>query len=443
MCDTFVAVGGATADGSVIFGKNSDREPNEAHELVIVPAAEHAAGERVRCTHITIPQVGRTRRTFLAKPYWIWGAEMGFNDAGVVIGNEALFNRGTREPSPGLLGMDLLRLGLERAGSAAEAIAVMAELLGRHGQSGQAGHTHDFQYDNSFIAADAAEAWVLETMGREWVARRVPDVASISNGLTTRREWDLASVGVTNGTDVARKYAEPVFTRFADATGRQCRTYDALADRVGRVTVTDAMSVLRKHAGADAAPPSASPDWTPATAIIGQDICMHAGFGPVRSSQTTGSLVAHISADGVTAWVTGTAAPCTSTFKPVWLDTGLPDLGPPPRGYDDDGRSLWWRHERLHRATLVDYPTRSAAYRDERDELEVGLVAAVPSAAAAVARRRQATTTAFERVDEAESRWLSRIRRLPVQRSRFEALRTAPYYRTWATFDRQARLRRD
>lgn len=41
MCDTFVALGSATADGSVIFGKNSDREPNEAHELCVLPRTQH------------------------------------------------------------------------------------------------------------------------------------------------------------------------------------------------------------------------------------------------------------------------------------------------------------------------------------------------------------------------------------------------------------------
>ncbi|MFN8126408.1 MAG: C69 family dipeptidase [Candidatus Nanopelagicales bacterium] len=348
MCDTFVALGAATADGSMIFGKNSDREPNEAHELVVVPAADHAAGSEVRCTHITIPRTGPTRRMLLAKPYWIWGAEMGLNDAGVVLGNEALFNKGTKEDEPGLLGMDLLRLGLERAGSAAEAVTVITDLLERYGQGGQAGHTHDFTYDNSFLAADADEAWILETMGRDWVARRVTRVGSISNGLTTRTQWDLASMGVTDGTDVARRWTEPVFTKFAAAGDRQCRTTDALSDAGGRVDVAHAMAVLRGHRSSD-------PSWSPAYPVMGQDVCMHAGYGPVRSSQTTGSLVVRIGADGATAWVTGTAAPCTSIFKPAWVDSGLPDTGPRPRGWFD-ARTLWWRHELLHRRTLLDYP---------------------------------------------------------------------------------------
>ncbi|MGC9349870.1 MAG: acyl-CoA--6-aminopenicillanic acid acyltransferase, partial [Anaerolineae bacterium] len=93
MCDTLVATGDVTADGVTVFGKNSDREPNEAHHVVRVPAADHAPGTRVECTYIDVPQVGHTHAVLLAKPFWIWGAEMGVNDQGVVIGNEAVFTK--------------------------------------------------------------------------------------------------------------------------------------------------------------------------------------------------------------------------------------------------------------------------------------------------------------------------------------------------------------
>lgn len=435
MCDTFVALPSATTDGSVILGKNSDREPDEAHEIIRLPAANHEPGGRVRCTHIDIPQVQRTRAVVLAKPYWIWGAEMGVNDAGVAIGNEALFNKGTREDAAGLIGMDLLRLGLERASSASEAIGIMAELLGRHGQSGQAGHTHDFEYDNSFIAADATEAWVLETMGREWVARRVVDVDSISNGLTTGSQWDRASIGVAAGTDVATTYAEPIYTRFAAAEYRRCRTRDTLRERLGGVRLADAMALLRDHGAAS----HADPDWTPADGLVGQEVCMHAGFGPVRSSQSTGSLVAHLTPSGATVWLTGTSAPCTSTFKPVWVDVDLPDLGPRPRGVFDPS-TLWWRHELLHRATLVDYPHRHRRYAAERDEIESRLLADAPTPAAAAAARTSFTREAFSLVDEAEQRWTAAIRDLPVTRSVAQSLRQSLYRRAWRGFDRAARL---
>jgi secernin len=50
VCDTLVAVGDATVDGSVILAKNSDREPNEAHVLTHVARAWHETGAMVKCT---------------------------------------------------------------------------------------------------------------------------------------------------------------------------------------------------------------------------------------------------------------------------------------------------------------------------------------------------------------------------------------------------------
>ena len=53
-----------------------------------------------------------THGVVLSKPAWLWGAEIGANDQGVAIGNEAVWNR-LSDPEydavPRLLGMDLLR----------------------------------------------------------------------------------------------------------------------------------------------------------------------------------------------------------------------------------------------------------------------------------------------------------------------------------------------
>jgi secernin len=55
----------------------------------------------------------------------MWGAEIGTNEHGVVIGNKGLSARSAAPRVPALIGMDLIRLGLEWAASAAEAVAVI------------------------------------------------------------------------------------------------------------------------------------------------------------------------------------------------------------------------------------------------------------------------------------------------------------------------------
>ena len=120
MCDTIVALRNSTADGSVLFAKNSDRDPNEAHEVILIQRQKHSAGSSVKCTYIEIPQVEETYKVLLCKPFWIWGAEMGSNEFGVTIGNEAVFTRIPYGKTPGLIGMDFLRLALERAKTASK-----------------------------------------------------------------------------------------------------------------------------------------------------------------------------------------------------------------------------------------------------------------------------------------------------------------------------------
>jgi dipeptidase len=63
----------------------------------------------VRCTYVAVPQVPETFGVVLCKPFWIWGCEMGVNDCGVAIGNEAVFTKESYDKAPGLLGMDMAR----------------------------------------------------------------------------------------------------------------------------------------------------------------------------------------------------------------------------------------------------------------------------------------------------------------------------------------------
>ncbi len=317
MCDTFVALGNATADGAVILGKNSDREPNEAHEICIFPAADHEPESTVQCTYLEIPQVAHTYAVLLAKPFWIWGAEMGVNEHGVAIGNEAIFTKAPCDTGKGLIGMDFIRLALERSMTAWEALFTITALLETYGQGGSCGFTHPFFYHNSFLLADPQEAWVLETADRQWVAEKVQGVRSISNAATIGAHWDLASNDLVpyaldrgwckhpKQFHFARCYSDFTYTTFSDARKRQICTTQLLAQKQGQIDVRSAMQTLRSHGL------QASPRFRVDQALLGATVCMHAGAGPVRNSQSVGSLVAHLTAERVSSWVTGTSAPCT------------------------------------------------------------------------------------------------------------------------------------
>lgn len=375
MCDTMVSL----TDDGVLFAKNSDRDPNEAQVLRWYDAQQHEPGSTLRCTWSVIPQVAETRRVLLSQPWWMWGAEMGANDAGVVIGNEAVFTRGAKDPrdkdapSP-LLGMDLVRLGLERASTAHEAVGVIVALLEEHGQGGSCSHEHPrFTYDNSFLVADANGAVVLETAGRRWVTEEVTGPGrSISNGLTIP--------------GFADKHADPVRGRVAACAARRTRTEHAAS----RAThPADLMAALRDHGDA------AGPQWSPVNGALSAP-CAHAG-GLVTSTQSTASWVADLRVPSeVRHWVTGTSAPCTSVFKPVSVTRPL-DVDPSamPRNTFDPGYR-WWRHERLHRLVLRDHPASVARFAAERERLEAGWIAAPPPGA-----------EAFAAADAAEERWLA------------------------------------
>jgi len=368
-CDTMVVV----RPGSVLFAKNSDRDPNEAQFLDWQPRRSHTAGARLRCTWIEIAQVRETSAVLLSRPFWMWGAEMGANEHGVVIGNEAVFTR-QRYARTGLTGMDLLRLALERAATAGDAVAVITGLLEQYGQGGGCGHEdRDFTYHNSFIVADHGGGYVLETAGRHWAVERVEAGArSISNGLTIEpfaaRYSDRIKTAVS-----ACRIRQPLTQRRAAGAAGPGDLMAALADH-GRGGLGPRYSVVN---GAMAAP------------------CMHAG-GVAASSQTTASWVAELRPGGAAHWVTATAAPCTSLFKPVCVAAPL-DLGPEPSDRYDPA-ALWWRHERLHRIALKDPAAAFPVFWPERDKVQARWLAAPPGPDAA-----------FAEADDLLARWTADV----------------------------------
>jgi dipeptidase len=186
MCYTFLALAPATADGSVIFGKNSDREPNEAQILEYHPGRVHALPADIACTYVKIPQVKETYATLLSRPFWMWGAEMGANEKGVVIGNQAVWTRMPLVKSNGLTGMDMLRLALERSANADQALETIVQLLTDYGQGGICGYQDKrMTYHNSYIIADPHVGWIVETAGPFWTALKIKEYLNPSGLIKT------------------------------------------------------------------------------------------------------------------------------------------------------------------------------------------------------------------------------------------------------------------
>lgn len=368
MCDTMVTI----TDDGVLFAKNSDRDANEAQVLEWHAAADHEPDSVVKTTWIEVEQVPRTHAIVISRPWWMWGAEMGANEHGLVIGNEAVFTKESTRGELGLLGMDLLRLALERAQTASDAVQMIVKLLEHHGQVGPCSFEHPkFTYHNSFLIADVHGAVVLETAGRHWAVETVSGRArSISNGLT---------IG-----SFAEKYSDRLRGAVAGCAIRRGLTQKLASGASGPA---DMMAILRDN-GTDA-----DPDWSIwRGSMVGPN--MHAG-GILASSQTVSSWVSDLR-DKPLHWATGTADPALSLFKPIRIDQPA-DLGPLPTNTFDT-ESLWWRHELLHRRALLNWNTAHAAIASERDETETAWIANPPST-------EQAITIAAE----LEKAWLNRI----------------------------------
>uniref|UniRef100_A0A8D1XIP4 Secernin 1 n=2 Tax=Sus scrofa TaxID=9823 RepID=A0A8D1XIP4_PIG len=186
----FVAFPPRAKDGLVVFGKNSARPRDEVQEVVYFSATDHEPESKVECTYISVDQVPRTHAIMISRPAWLWGAEMGANEHGVCIANEAINAREPAAETEALLGMDLVRLGLERSATAKEALDVIVALLEEHGQGGNyyedAGSCHSFQ--SAYLIVDCEEAWVLETVGKYWAAEKITESITVQTMIDILRD---------------------------------------------------------------------------------------------------------------------------------------------------------------------------------------------------------------------------------------------------------------
>ncbi|MER9236244.1 C69 family dipeptidase [Mesorhizobium sp. M0622] len=330
---------------------------------------------------------------------------------------------------PGLLGMDLLRLTLERAATADEGLDILIALLERYGQSGRASATRDMTYHNSFIIADGRGGWIVQTAGRHWVAKRIQGWASISNVYSIGSDYDRISAHAADFAtqsgwhdpaadapfdfatqsgwhdpaadapfDFAAAYADPEFPALPGCVARFALSQAQLTslEERGKISLEEVFAVLRSHGAGDA-----DAGWR-----LGADgesvLCMHArspeGF------ETAASMVAELprpeKPDEPLLFWASLASPCMSTFVPVWPGAETPRAWMQP---EDGAFDAWWEQESMQRLIERDYGRYAKAPRALFAELEADTLAAVRalSADAAKAVRAELTSDIIVRQQEA------------------------------------------
>ena len=396
-CDTWVALPDATSSGCTMLGKNSDRTNFDCQPLFLHLRVQWPAGSQIDLGRITIPQVEETFATLGSSPYWCWGYEEGINEHGVAIGNEGIRNkvfaellaaqaRG-EEPAPGPTGMDLIRLGLERGRTAREALDAITRLVEQYGQFGSGLPCLPATlggYDNSYIIADSREAWVLETAGNHWVARRISQgTTSISNTLSIESDFDLTSEGLVNyavkkgwwlsdkatAFDFTEAYLDDSPTgsgqRMLSLPRARCSSA-LLSDKQGNITLRWMMGIARDR--------TSKPT--------------------IDRDNTASSCVAVLPKgdDGIPVFWWCPSVPSNSCYIPFFVHgKELPKwvsqagtfgrkITPPSQAVPDrfSEDSFWWRFRDLSDKVRANYSKRNAVVRAAFDPLEKEFEAELP-----------------------------------------------------------------
>jgi secernin len=308
------------------------------------------------------------------------------NEHGVAIGNEAVWSKEPYQWGDGLLGMDLLRLGLERGKTAYEAMHVIIALLEKYGQSGDCEHEGEWgkaNYHNSFLIADPKEAWTLETAGRYWAAKRITHgVYSISNIYSIERDWDEAhpklvqhavEMGWTRSPEefnFARDYGDYWRKGSRDPGDMQIRrntTLACLRQDQARITPAAMMKISRNHLEGTIA----EPRWGAAETFWSTP-CLHDSIH--RGYHSAASMVAHLREEmppllRQVYWASF-SNPCGNVFKPFYLHGPAvpPDLAKGTSKYSGD--SPWWWANRVKLLCDLNYSALAPAVRGVFDLTE-------------------------------------------------------------------------
>ncbi len=253
--------------------------------------------------------------------------------------------------------MDLVRLGLERARTAAEAVDVLTGLLETIGQGGIADAAHQAAYDSSFLIADPTEAFVLETAGSDYAVAPFSAGVAISNRIMLE-DFD--------------RFRDPVQdTAFADVRLAASRRFLA-STASGGLTPAATAGHLRDHGtGPWGAPGTAGPVHLPPTEAgadgSGVSVCMHVRGRVVTTASMIAELSPHLAEGAPLRVYVAAGSPCVSIYVPAFPRTAA---GPPPFVPRElSGEELWHAADALRQLVETD-PDALPAIRETLGPVE-------------------------------------------------------------------------
>ena len=357
-CDSMVALPNSTTNSSTIFGKNSDRPKIESQPLVQVQRKKNHS-EYTECQFVKIPSSPISYAHVGSKPYWCWGYEHGFNEYQVVIGNEGLGTYIPVSSTPKLIGMEIVRLALERSKDAKEAVNVITNLISSHGQGVFENNQNVRTYDNGFLIADPKEAYIIETAGHEWVVKQINDTEGISNIHSIGTNWDdISSTAISTAESLNLKIDSPKLdfaqtfcdfdSRF-DGRGefRRLRSCTYLDNIKTKIDLKEMMSLLKDHS--DGENSNDSQDF-----LDTKTICMHYPT-PETDGNTAASLISELYSDNSQLPIHWTSmySPCLGIFLPMFIEGEIPKIL--SIGNKDYGvNSPWWMFRQLEKSCRTE-----------------------------------------------------------------------------------------
>ena len=217
------------------------------------------------------------------------------------IGNEAVLPRETL-PATGLLGMELVRLGLERSKTAREATEIIGALIERYGQGG-CGNTKRFpllrRIHHRRLCRGLRAGKLGPPMDRAPRSKSCVHLESIlrSTSAISARPTSQSHARERDGADgesslqLRHRIFEPQRgqrqERSTDGARTPRRAAGELVARNGRRTIREILAILRDHDGRGEMPPAGEP----AARDESPTLCMH---GSRRG--TTASMIAELPA---------------------------------------------------------------------------------------------------------------------------------------------------